>query len=395
MSNRPRSPLADLIRDRIQTAPAQRITFAEFMDLALYHPDYGYYITQAAQMGYRGDFVTAVHLGADFGELLAEQLLQCWHRLGCPQPFTLLEMGAGQGVLAQQILAHLEFTAPDCFQAARYWIVERSPTLQALQQQQLAKYPVQWLTWEDIPSNTIMGCCFSNELVDAFPVHRIEVQDQQLQEIYVTVSSDSPTVFSDVVSDPSTPRLATYFKDLQLDWDAYPSGYRSEVNLAAIEWLQTVSDRLLNGYLITIDYGYPAHRYYSPARRDGTLQCYWQHAHHSDPYYQVGHQDITAHVNFTALEHYGTEVGLQTLGFIEQGLFLMALGLGDRIAALSDDAGIHTPLDLESRLKRRQRLHTLIDPYGMGNFGVLVQCKGFKTSQELPLKGLAVPRRMS
>ncbi len=384
--------LQSLILKQIQSQPQQRITFAEFMDLALYHPQWGYYLTQAPQMGHRGDFVTATHLGADLGELLAEQLLDCWQNLGQPQPCSLLEMGAGQGLLAEQMLSYLQRTSPDYFQCLQYGIVERSPTLQKIQQERLANYPVKWFTWADIPKDSIIGCCFSNELVDAFPVHLVEVGEDRLQEVYVGASDDPHSPFSEILGELSTPALADYFLKLQIDLTSYESGYRTEVNLAALDWLKEVCDRLQTGYLITIDYGYPAHRYYRRARRTGTLQCYSQHAHHSDPYRYVGHQDITAHVNFTALEKHGLSLGLETLGFIEQGLFLMALGLGDRIAALSEEAGIRSGADLQARLQRRQFLHTLIDPYGMGNFGVLVQSKGLSSIQmQSSLKGFTTP----
>lgn len=385
-------PLEALLLERIEAAPNQRISFVKFMDLALYHPQWGYYCNRAAQMGRRGDFVTAVHLGADFGELLATQLLECWQILEFPQPFTLLEMGAGQGLLAQQILDYIQRIAPDCYAALQYGIVERSATLKLIQQQRLTPHPVTWLTWDEIPADSIVGCCFSNELVDAFPVHLVEVQSGQLSEVYVTAAPQPEAILAEVLGEPSTPELAQYFQDLQLEMTAYESGYRTEVNLAARGWMELVCDRIHRGYLITIDYGYPAHRYYSPSRRQGTLQCYSQHAHHSDPYYKIGQQDITAHVNFTALEQWGSALGLDKIGFIEQGLFLMSLGLGERIAALSDETGIDSSLDLQKRLQRRQFLHSLIDPAGMGNFGVLIQGKGLTTAQQNhPLKSLTTP----
>jgi SAM-dependent MidA family methyltransferase len=174
-----------------------------------------------------------------------------------------------------------------------------------------------------------------------------------------------------------------------LDLSQYPDGYRTEVNLEVLPWLQRVSDRLRQGYLLTIDYGYPAHRYYSPARSAGTLQCYYQHAHHSNPYLHLGQQDLTAHVNFTALEHWGKRVGLNSFSVVAQGLFLMALGLGDRLAAISQETEPLTPQQVQYRLQKRQALHALIDPLGMGNFGVVIQGKGLSVHQcQTPIKGL-------
>lgn len=386
--------LCDRIAQSITVSPQQRMTFAEYMEWVLYDPQQGYYWAQAVENGIHRDFFTAVHLGADFGELLAEQVIQLWDILDRPTPFTLLEMGSGQGLLAKQMLRYLPKRAPELGHHLEYWIVEKSAPLVAQQQQTLQGLPVRWVSWEDIPSHAIVGCCFANELVDAFPVHQVVIKAGQLQEVYVTnrQGATPDSRFQEIVAEPSTPELAAYFKQVGIDLSRYPDGYRTEVNLAVGEWLKTVADRLQRGYLITIDYGYPASRYYSLSRSSGTLQCYYQHRHHADPYRYIGQQDITAHVDFTALETYGTLYGLQPLGFVEQALFLMALGLGDRIAALSDQAGIETTADIQKRLARRQALHSLIDPFGLGKFGVLIQSKGLETAHICqPLKGLSLP----
>ncbi|MBF2077918.1 MAG: class I SAM-dependent methyltransferase [Synechococcales cyanobacterium T60_A2020_003] len=381
--------LRDHIADLIQTHPDRRIPFTAFMDAVLYHPQYGYYSTQEAIGSRRGDFVTSPNLCADFGELLAEQFREMWERLDHPNPYRLIEMGAGQGRLADDILQYLQRQAPDCFEAVQYGIVERSPQLIAQQRERLnaLTHKIQWYTWDTIPSNSVIGCFFSNELVDAFPVHQVIRQDGQLQEIYLTV--DESGTWREVSDRPSTDALQAYFDRIEIDLtsDAYPDGYRTEVNLAALDWLKTVGDRLHRGYILTIDYGYPAQRYYSPARSQGTLQCYYQHQHHSDPYLHLGQQDITAHVDFTALERQGEQGGLRTVGFTQQGLFLMALGLGDRLLELSTPK---SGLDLQTILLRREALHGLADPTGVGNFGVLVQSKGME-GDGAELKGFRMP----
>jgi SAM-dependent MidA family methyltransferase len=411
--------LCEAIAHQIRRSPQQRIPFAEFMQLALYHPQYGYYATNQAGQGIQSDFFTSSHLGSDFGELLAEQFAQMWHHLDRPSPFTLLEMGAGQGLLVQDILRYLHRHHFECFEAIDYGIVEQSPSLVAAQQQRMQQFApswnnIRWLTWDEIPQDSLVGCCFSNELVDALPVHLVTWQAGNLQEIYVvevsaeespgsavdshlevqggstqTLASSTRFQFGETPGELSSDRLLSYFQDNGIDLTRYPDGYRTEVNLAAADWLQKVSDRLHQGYLLTIDYGYTAARYYSPARTQGTLQCYFRHAHHDDPYQAIGRQDITAHVNFTALEHWGESLELQTLGFTQQGLFLMALGLGDRIAALSNP---NPDLPLSDLLRRRESLHALMNPMGLGNFGVLVQAKGLE-AQALaqPLKGLSTP----
>jgi SAM-dependent MidA family methyltransferase len=158
------------------------------------------------------------------------------------------------------------------------------------------------------------------------------------------------------------------------------------VNLVALDWIATVAEKLDRGYVLTIDYGYPAQRYYQPSRSQGTLQCYYQHSHHNDPYIYVGDQDITAHVDFTALQRYGEQCGLETVGFTQQGLFLMALGLGERFTQLTQTEATSSE-DLHDRLRHRDALHQLINPMGLGGFGVLIQSRGF-TGEHPELKGL-------
>ncbi|MGF1498161.1 MAG: class I SAM-dependent methyltransferase [Elainellaceae cyanobacterium] len=394
------SRLCRAIAQHIRETPAQRIPFATFMDLVLYHPSEGYYATNQARIGAEGDFVTSPHLAADFGELLAEQFADMWRRLGCPLPFTLVEMGAGQGLIIQDVLRYLHRHHFECFEALEYVVVEKSVALVAEQQRQLANLTrtwnrLSWRTWDEIPTGSIVGCCFSNELIDAFPVHRVVVDQGRLREIYVAIAPDANPIprFTEVIDELSTPRLLNYFQQAGIDLTAapYPSGYQTEVNLAALDWMQTVGDRLQRGYVLTIDYGYPAQRYYSPSRSEGTLQCYYQQAHHSDPYRLIGYQDLTAHVDFTALERQGERCGLQALGLTQQGLFLMALGLGDRLAALSQPDP-EQPLSANDIIRRREALHALINPMGLGNFCVLLQAKGLSAAEiEPPLAGLQIP----
>ncbi|ALF52740.1 hypothetical protein ACX27_07540 [Nostoc piscinale CENA21] len=392
--------LCAAISDRIATSPQKRITFAEYMDMALYHPEHGYYASKAVNIGFKGgDFFTSVSLGVDFGELLAEQFVQMWEILGQPRPYSLVEMGAGQGLLALHILNYYQRHYPDFLPALEYVIVEKSPELQQEQQQRLQNYPVRWCNLADIPSNSITGCFFSNELVDAFSVHQFILQTGELREIYVTLPSDVEQdenylllegEFQEIIGEISTPQLTKYFDLIGIDLAAkvYPDGYRSEINLAALDWLSIVADRLQRGYVVTVDYGYPAHRYYNPRRSQGTLQCYYQHRYHNNPYINLGRQDITAHVDFTALELWGEQCGLTKIGFTQQGLFLMALGLGDRIASLSQQ-----DIAIAQLLQRRESLHQLIDPNGLGGFGVLIQSKGLQNQEILqPLKGLIVPK---
>jgi SAM-dependent MidA family methyltransferase len=392
--------LCQLIASRIAQAPQQRITFAEYMDLVLYHPQHGYYARDKVNIGGPGDFFTSPHLGSDFGELLAEQFLEMWEILGHPHGFTIAEMGAGQGLIAADILRYLDRHHQDFFRALEYVIVEKTAAMRTTQQRLLASQKqVRWCGLEEIADRSIVGCAFSNELVDALPVHQVVAVGGQLQEIYVTVkeldrleSGQKDIEFVEAIGELSTPRLAEYFNLVGIAFpsDNYPEGYRTEVNLAALDWLKTAAEKLQRGYLLTVDYGYPASSYYRPTRSEGTLQCYYQHGHHNNPYIYIGHQDLTAHVDFTALERQGELCGLQLLGFTQQGLFLMALGLGERLVALSDPA--LAPQSLQEVLQRREALHQLIDPMGLGDFRVLIQSQGLQeTEQKRSLKGLRQP----
>ena len=204
----------------------------------------------------------------------------------------------------------------------------------------------------------------------------------------MTISGNDGNIFTETISDLSTARLEQYWQlnHINLISGRYSADYRTEVNLAALGWLEKVSKKLQRGYTISIDYGYTADRYYNPMRSQGTLQCYYQHGYHNDPYINIGNQDLTAHVDFTAIQNQGESLGLQTVGFTQQGMFLMALGLGERIASISTSNG-----ELQSLLRRRQNLHQLIDPMGLGKFGVLIQSQGLTPEeQKILLTGLSI-----
>lgn len=369
--------LADL-QERIRAAGA--ISFCEFMALALYSPQWGYYNRPQMQIGRRGDFITSSSLTRDFAELLTEAFVQMWHALERPQQFTLLEMGAGEGQFADVVLSYSQATYPDFFATLEYQIQEQSPSLRERQRQRLAPWGDR-LCWRgsDTPAAPITGCIFSNELVDAFPVHRLQWQGSNWQEIYVTLNTEG--ALQEVLRPLGDDRIHEYFATVGIDpqQQGYSDGYRTEVNLNLIPWLKDLSQRLERGFVLTIDYGYPAHQYYHPARCEGTLQCYYQHRYHNNPYCFVGEQDITAHVDVTALARYGEKFGLETLYVTRQSLFLMALGLGDRLLAQQQSNGNG---NLLQALNRHQSLHQLIDPLGLGGFYVILQ--GKQATLDLP-----------
>jgi SAM-dependent MidA family methyltransferase len=372
-------PLQQLISDRILANPQQRITFAEYMELALYAPQLGYYVRSAQQIGSQGDFFTSPHLGTDYGELLAIQIAQMWQLLGQPRPFTVVEMGAGQGLLALDMLRYWQQHQPELLASLDYIIIETATAMLASQQGLLGDWPVSWSHWSDLPDGKAIGCIFANELIDALPVHQVVVEGSKLQEIYVTGAAEQ---FEEEVAELSTPRLAEYFELAQINICSYGEGYRTEVNLAALDLIKTIAPKLQRGYLLLIDYGYSADRYYNPMRSQGTLQCYYQHRYHDQPYLNIGNQDITTHVDFSSLIRQGNAVGLQQVGLTKQGLFLMALGLADRLANVTEYS-----TDKMTVLQHRQALQQLIDPTGLGGFGVLIQGKDLRPAQLL-LQGL-------
>ena len=224
------------------------------MELALYHPQFGYYASKAnprkeAAIGPQGDFVTSPHMGHDFGELLAAQFADMWESLDRPETFTLVEMGAGQGLVAADVLSGLRSHHPNCFASLQYIIVEKSASLRAEQQKRLSQWQAEgvalsWQAFEEIPKDSVVGCVFSNELVDAFPVHWVELHDQQLKEVWVGLGGDG---FTPVVGELSTQQIEQYFERIEIELAGYEAGYRTEVNLAALDWIEGVGDRLKQG----------------------------------------------------------------------------------------------------------------------------------------------------
>ncbi len=379
MSDHP--PLKQLIYDRILASPQQRITFAEYMGLTLYAPQLGYYARSSQRIGSQGDFFTSPHLGRDYGELLAIQVAQMWRLLGQPQPFTVVEMGAGQGLLALDMLRHWQQHQPELLASLDYIIIETATAMVASQQQLLSDWPVRWSSWPALPDDELIGCVLANELIDALPVHQVVVEAGELKEVYISISEQQ---LVEQVAELSTTKLLEYFEQAHIDIGGYAAGYRTEVNLAALDLIQTIAPKLRRGYLLLIDYGYSADRYYNPMRDQGTLQCYYQHHHHNDPYVHIGNQDLTAHVDFSSLIRQGAAAGLQQIGLTKQGLFLMALGLSDRIAQVTNRS-----TDVMSTLQQRQALHQLIDPTGLGGFSVLLQGKNL-SAEQIVLQGLQV-----
>lgn len=355
-----------------------RLTFAEVMELALYHPDGGYYTTHV-DLGPAGDFITAPEIHPAFGALLARQAVQCWEAMGSSASFAVVEQGAGRGVLAAAFLTHAHAHFPAFAAALGYILVDRSPRLIAQQRARLAPWGTQVSWAPDLPSG-VEGVILSNELVDAFPVHRVVMRPDGLCEIYVRQDGGRLAWEEGPLS---TPNLATYFDRLDLS----PAvGQQAEVHLLAGGWMQQVAGALTRGMVLTIDFGDTARRHFHPDRRGGTLLAYRRQIVHDDLLADLGRQDLCARVDFTTLADIGREAGLTALGLVTQHHFLLNLGLEGWLAALD-----RLPFNRPEVVAARRALLSLVrtDGDSLGDAKVLVQCK------DVPLDpdGLRTSRR--
>jgi SAM-dependent MidA family methyltransferase len=340
------------------------------MELALYHPQFGYYMRRPedeghTRIGWSGDFYTSSDVYPILGRALAFQAKQMDELLDCPTPFTIVEMGAGKGLLARDCLAAIHTLGDDFASRVRYVLIDRSPAMRELQRRNLAPWLskpglVTWIEGLDgLAPDSVTGLFLSNELVDAFPVHRIQVMAGRTEELYVDYQEGQ---FVECLKPLSTTRLDQYLQGLGSTW---PEGYRTEVNLQAMDWMEQVAQRINRGFVVTIDYGHTAQDLYRSERKNGTFLCYSQQLTNEDPFTRIGEQDMTAHVDFTSLVVVGEEQGLHLTGFTNQMSFLMGLGVEEMIGELEPEsreflAAIH-----------------LLKPDGMGStFKVLVQHKG-------------------
>jgi SAM-dependent MidA family methyltransferase len=355
------------------------MTFARFMELALYDPGGGYYRSEAARPGRDGDYLTAPEAHPIFGAALARAVADAWDQLGRPAPFILREHGAGTGTLAAAILAGVARERPDLRAVLRYQPVEVEPRrLDAIAARLEAAGHRIALAASPAPRDPpIDGVILGNEVLDALPTHRVVVRDGVLREVMVG-SSDG--AFIDVEADPSTPALAARLAD---DAVALADGQRAEICLALDRWMAEAAAGLGRGVVLLIDYGYPANELYDPVRRrDGTLRAYLRHRVHDDPYLHVGRQDLTAHVDVTAVERAGHVAGLAHLGTTTQAEFLVGLGTEGLLQAIQADPAT----TLEDYLAVRSALVRLLDPAAMGRFRVMGFGRGWPDGA--PLAGL-------
>lgn len=355
----PAMSLVEIIIDKIKKEGP--LSFHDFMGIALYYPSLGYYEANQNRIGARGDYYTSPVLSSLFGYMIGRQLEEMWGILD-KKPFTIVEYGAGTGALCRDILNYLKNNEA-LYADLQYCIIEKSEAMREIEKTKLTE-KVSWYSSINEVSD-INGCILSNELLDNFPVHKVVMKDELME-----VSVDYQNEFFEVLR-PANEELNSYLKAQKI---VLSKGYSTEINLQAIDWIKDISENLKTGFVLTIDYGFPASALYNEKRNTGTLTCYKNHEINDHPYSNIGSQDITAHVNFTALNYWGKKYGLNYVGFTTQDYFLRSLGLINYLRQLEmDDAPGNKNLILQI-----QKL--LLD---MGNkFKVLIQQKGSK-NQEL------------
>ncbi len=358
-----RPPLTDILLERIRRDGP--LTFAAFMEACLYDLEHGYYAQGRSTHG-AGDYFTSPDVGPLFAQLLAQQFREMWEALGRPRTFDLVECGAGRGSFAAQLLDAVEEQGGEFAGALRVTLVEASPRLRA-DAEKLVGSKARVLG--ELPSEPVVGCIFSNELLDALPVHRVVQRAAGLREIYVGAEGEE---LREVEGELSSPALAQYLEKYgtPLQEDQF-----AEINLEALAWLERAAAALKRDFLVTIDYGYRAQELYGPSHMRGTLLAYREHRAEENWLAAPGEQDLTAHINFTALEQRGRELGLESLGYTTQSNFLLSLARASGMEQMDATA--------------RRQLIQLTHPEGMGEaFKVLIQAKGVPAARLAGLQPL-------
>jgi len=373
--------LIDYLREKMMQNEQKAIPFVTYMELALYHPQWGYYTSEQVKVGKEGDFYTSAAVHPVFAQTLADSILELWEKSGIEEP-TLVEVGGGTGYLMKHMLEHIRCIAPAYYEKLQVVMVEASPYHRALQEQAIAheSVPKQWISSieEAAERMQIEGVIVSNEWLDAYPVHLLEKGADGWREIGVTWDEQEQSF-----KETSLPELTDPAKRmLQEKEPPVMAGARVELNAGMKQAIAAVGSMLKRGYVITIDYGDEEAQLYHPARKRGTLMCYYRHQAHDNPFIHVGEQDMTAHVNFSALQRWGEAAGLTTLAYLRQDQFLLRHGILQRLQNHQDQ----DPFSSEA-MKRNRAIRQLIAPDGMGQvFRVLVQAKEVPT--DLPLRML-------
>src|SRR6266545_6696624 len=368
-------------RLRAEIAATGPITFARFMSVALADPEHGYYATSDERPTRTGDFLTAPELHPVFGATLARAVAEMWRAMDRPARFALREYGAGSGRLAIDLLEGLRADGSELLEGLRYEPVDMAPARAERVRERLAEAgfgPAVDAGGASPPP--AMGCVIANEFLDALPVHRMVAHHGRLREIHVgwegghevgnEVGNDDGDNtqdgrFVDVPGKPSTPALA---ERLAAEEISLADGQQAEVCLGLDDWAAEMSGAFRAGFALILDYGRPAAELYGPSRHAGTLLAYAGHRAHDDPYVAIGRQDLTAHVDFTAVERAAASHGWRRLGLTTQAEFLVGSGLAELLARGQADA----TLSAADYIALRASIGRLLDPHALGGFRVLV-----------------------
>ena len=381
--------LIAIIRRAIETSG--QITFAEFMRIALYDPDHGYYQAPDRKPGRGGDFLTAPELHPFFGLSIARQVAECWDRLGRPDRFTVREYGAGIGGLAYDLIVGLLDGRPEIRSALRYEMVEVNPHLVARALEAMREVGFGEIVTAVDPGldalEPIAGAAIANEVADALPVHRLQWNGAGFDELWVTW--DPAGRFTERAGDLSPAvgaiEIETYLERHGIHPATWPVGARIEVCPASARWMASLAHGIERGYAFIIDYGYSAPELYRDHRLEGTLRGYHAHTVTDDPLIRVGLQDLTAHVDFTRLAEAAREAGMTAAGLTTQADFLAQVGLGDLLVDLQRQPD----LGVEEYYRAQAAVFRLIDPVGLGRFRVLALEKDVRNPG--PLQGFLDP----
>ncbi len=350
--------LSEIISQKIKSDGP--ISFHDFMEMALYSPGKGYYTSGKKRMGKNGDYYTSPALSSLFGQMIGKQIEEMFCLMGS-EPISIVEYGGGTGILCSDVMEYLENNRA-LYEYLKYYIIEKNGN--SIAAQKIRKDKVEYINaFKKI--NGFTGCVLSNEVVDNFPVHAVVMQ-QELMEVFI----DYKDKFIEVLV-PAGEELKNYLATQNI---VLPKNYRTEINLHANEWIAEIARYLKKGFVITIDYGFMCNELYSRQRSMGTLACYHNHTVSDTPYYNIGEQDITAHINFSALHFWGKKYGLECTGFCNQNYFLRSMGLANHLRKM----------EMENTCGEKKHLFFQLNKLLMemgNNFKILIQQKGVKTNR--------------